>query len=96
MRRRVSNGLARQAQETAAQAEARAKQDIRKTSASLSAALARQQQDAEQARQQLNGQLTDLQQANTTAAAKIGEISGERERREERRRIHAVGARQNG
>lgn len=67
--------LARQAQETAAQTEARARQDLRKTSASLSAALTKQQQEAEQARQQLTGQLSDLQEANTTAAAKLGEIS---------------------
>ena len=67
--------FARQLQDGAAQTEARAKQDLRKASANLSAALARQQQDAEQARQQMSGQLTDLQQANTTAAAKIGEIS---------------------
>jgi hypothetical protein len=67
--------IAHQAQETAAQTEARAKQDLRKASSTLSAALAKQQQEAEQARQQLTGQLTDLQDANTTAAAKIGEIS---------------------
>lgn len=69
------DNLARQAQDTATQTEARAKQELRRTSANLSAALAKQQQDAEQAREQLNGQLTDLQQANTTAAAKIGEIN---------------------
>jgi hypothetical protein len=69
------DALAQQAQDTAAQAEARAKQDLRRTSASLSSALARQQQDEEQRRQQITGQLTDLQQANTTAAAKIGEIN---------------------
>jgi multidrug efflux pump subunit AcrA (membrane-fusion protein) len=69
------DALAQQAQDTAAQAEARAKQDLRRTSASLSSALARQQQDEEQQRQQITGQLTDLQQANTTAAAKIGEIN---------------------
>jgi hypothetical protein len=69
------DSLARQAQDTAVQAEARAKLDLRKTSASLSAALAKQQQDAEQTRQQMAGQLTDLQQANTTAAAKLGEIN---------------------
>jgi multidrug efflux pump subunit AcrA (membrane-fusion protein) len=67
--------FARQVQDATAQTDARAKQDLRKASATLSAALAKQQQDAEQARQQLTGQLTDLQQANTTAAAKIGEIS---------------------
>ena len=67
--------IAHQTQETAAQTEARAKQDLRKASSTLSAALAKQQQEAEQARQQLTGQLTDLQDANTTAAAKIGEIS---------------------
>jgi chromosome segregation ATPase len=69
------DALARQAQETAAQAEARAKQEVRRTSATLSAALAKQQEQEEQARQQVAGQLTDLQQANTTAAAKLGEIS---------------------
>jgi len=69
------DSLARQAQDTAEQTAARAKQDLRRTSASLSAALTKQQQDAEQQQQQLTGQLTDLQQANTTAAAKIGEIS---------------------
>jgi hypothetical protein len=69
------DALARQAQDTAAQAEVHAKQDLRKTSASISAALAKQQQDAEQSRQQMSSQLTDLQQANSTAAAKIGEIS---------------------
>ena len=69
------DALARQAQDTAEQTAARAKQDLRRTSASLSAALTKQQQDAEQQQQQLTGQLTDLQQANTTAAAKIGEIS---------------------
>jgi len=69
------DALARQAQDTAAQAEAHAKQDLRKTSASLSAALAKQQDEEEQKRQQIAGQLTDLQQANTTAAAKLGEIS---------------------
>ena len=67
--------FARQVQDAATQNDARTKQDLRKASATLSAALARQQQDAEQARRQLTGQLTDLQQANTTAAAKIGEIS---------------------
>ena len=67
--------LARQAQDAAVQAETHAKQDLRKTSISLSAALAKQQQDADQQRQQITGQLTDLQQANTSAAAKIGEIS---------------------
>ncbi|HUB83560.1 MAG TPA: hypothetical protein VMB03_32400 [Bryobacteraceae bacterium] len=69
------DALAQQTQSAAAQAEARTKQDLRRSSASLSAALARQQQDAEQQRQQLTGQLTDLQQASTTANAKIGEIS---------------------
>jgi len=69
------DALAHQAQDTAEQTAARAKQDLRRTSASLSAALTKQQQDAEQQQQQLTGQLTDLQQANTTAAAKIGEIS---------------------
>lgn len=69
------DALARQAQDTAAQAEAHAKQDLRKTSASLSAALAKQQDEEEQKRQQLAGQLTDLQQANSNAAAKLGEIS---------------------
>jgi len=67
--------FARQVQDATAQNDARAKQDLRKASATLSAAMAKQQQDAEQTRQQLSGQLTDLQQANTTAAAKIGEIS---------------------
>jgi multidrug efflux pump subunit AcrA (membrane-fusion protein) len=70
-----ADALARQAADTAAQVETRTKQEVRRTSASLSAALAKQQQDEEQQRQQLTGQLTDLQQANTTAAAKIGEIS---------------------
>jgi hypothetical protein len=69
------DALARQAQDTAAQAEAHAKQDLHKTSASLSAALAKQQQEEEQKREQIAGQLTDLEQANTTAAAKLGEIS---------------------
>jgi multidrug efflux pump subunit AcrA (membrane-fusion protein) len=69
------DALALQAQDSAEQTAARAKQDLRRTSASLSAALTKQQQDAEQQQQQLTGQLTDLQQANTTAAAKIGEIS---------------------
>jgi chromosome segregation ATPase len=69
------DSMARQAQDTTAQVEARAKQDLRRTTATLSAALTQQQQDAEEKRQQLAGQLTDLQQANTTAAAKIGEIS---------------------
>jgi len=69
------DALAQQAQDTASQTEARAKQDLHRTSASLSAALAMQQQDADQQRQQISGQLTDLQQANTTAAAKIGEIN---------------------
>ena len=70
-----ADALARQAQETAAQAEARAKQELRKTGASLSAALAKQQQEEEQARQEVAGKLTDLEQANTTAASKMGEIS---------------------
>jgi multidrug efflux pump subunit AcrA (membrane-fusion protein) len=69
------DALARQAQDAAAQTEARAKQDLRRASSTLSAALTKQQQDAEEARQQMTGQLTDLQQANTTATAKIGEIS---------------------
>jgi hypothetical protein len=69
------DSLARQAQDTAAQAEAHAKQELRRTSAGLSAALAKQQQDAEQSRQQMSSQLTDLQQANSTATAKIGEIN---------------------
>jgi hypothetical protein len=74
-----ADALGRQAAETAAQAgaqaEARAKQELRKTSANLSAALTKQQQDQEEQRQQITGQLTDLQQANTTATAKMGEIS---------------------
>ena len=69
------DALARQAQETAAQAEARAKQDVHKTSANLSAAMAKQQQQEEEARQEVAGRLTDLQEANTTATAKLGEIS---------------------
>jgi hypothetical protein len=69
------DSLARQAEETAAQTEARAKQDLRKASANLNAALTKQQQAQEEQRQQIAGQLTDLQQANTTAAAKLGEIS---------------------
>ena len=72
---RSMDSLAQQTQDAATQAEARAKQDLRRSSASLSATLAKQRQDAEQQRQQLAGQLTDLQQANTTAAAKIGEIN---------------------
>ena len=72
---RSVDSLAQQTQDAATQAEARAKQDLRRSSASLSATLAKQRQDAEQQRQQLAGQLTDLQQANTTAAAKIGEIN---------------------
>ncbi|HEX3746559.1 MAG TPA: hypothetical protein VHW09_21630 [Bryobacteraceae bacterium] len=67
--------LARHAEDTTAQVEARAKQELRKANANLSAAMARQQQDEEQQRQQVAGQLTDLQQANTTASAKIGEIN---------------------
>jgi hypothetical protein len=70
-----ADSLGRQAAETAAQAEARAKLELRKTSAGLSAALAKQQQETEQQREQVAGQLTDLQQANTTASAKMGEIS---------------------
>ena len=69
------DSLAQQTQDAAAQAEARAKQDLRRANANLSAALAKQQQDAEQQQQQIAGQLTDLQQANTTASAKIGEIN---------------------
>jgi F0F1-type ATP synthase membrane subunit b/b' len=73
--------LARQSQETAAQAaasaEARAHQEVRKTSAALTAELTKQQQLQEQTQQQVAGQLNDLQQANTTAATKIGEISGD-------------------
>jgi len=69
------DALAQQAQDATSQVEAHAKQDLRRSNASLSAALTKQQQDAEQQRQQLAGQLTDLQQANTTASAKIGEIS---------------------
>jgi len=72
---KTADSLGRQANETAAQAEARAKQELRRTSANLSAALAKQQQDEEQQRQQVAGQLTDLQQANTSASAKLGEIS---------------------
>jgi len=72
---KTADSLGRQANETAAQAEARAKQELRRTSANLSAALAKQQQDEEQQRQQVAGQLTDLQQANTSATAKMGEIS---------------------
>ena len=68
------DALAQHAEEPAAQAETRARQDVRKTSASLSAALAKQREQDEQARQQIAGQLTDLQQANSSAAAKIGEI----------------------
>lgn len=67
--------VGRQASETAAQTEARAKQELRKASANLTAALAKEQQDQEEKRQQIAGQLTDLQEANSTAAAKIGEIS---------------------
>lgn len=67
--------FAQQAQDATSQAEAHAKQELRKNSASLSAAMARQQQEYEQQRQQMAGQLTDLQQANTTATAKLGEIS---------------------
>lgn len=70
-----ADNLGRQASETAAQAEARARQELRKASANLTAALAKEQQDQEEKRQQIAGQLTDLQQANTTAAAKLGEIS---------------------
>jgi multidrug efflux pump subunit AcrA (membrane-fusion protein) len=72
------DALGRQADETTAQAEARAKQDLRKASATLSAALAKEQQaqqDEAQQRQQMAGQLTDLAQANSAASAKIGEIS---------------------
>lgn len=73
--------LARQSQETAAQAaasaEAHARQELRKTNSTLSAALAQQQQQSEQTQQQVAGQLSDLQQANTTAATKLGEISGD-------------------
>lgn len=73
--------VARQSQETAAQAaaeaESHAKQEVRKTSASLNAALAQQQQQQQQAQQQVTGQLNDLQQANSTAVSKIGEISGD-------------------
>lgn len=75
------DSLARQSQETAAQAaaaaEAHARQELRKTNSTLSAALAQQQQQAEQTQQQVAGQLSDLQQANTTAATKLGEISGD-------------------
>ncbi len=73
--------LAQQAERTAAQAaadaEARARQELRRTSSTLNAALAKQQQLHEETQQQVAGQLTELQQANTTAAAKIGEISGD-------------------
>lgn len=69
------DALARQAQETAAQAEARSKQEVHKTRANLSAAMAKQQQQEEQTRQEVAGRLTDLRQANTIATAKLGEIS---------------------
>jgi chromosome segregation ATPase len=75
------DSVARQSQETAAQAaaaaEARARQEMRKTGATLSAELAKQQELQEQAQQQVAGQLTDLQQANTTASTKLDKISGD-------------------
>jgi len=75
------DSVARQSQETAAQAaaaaEARARQEMRKTGATLSEELAKQQQLQEQAQQQVAGQLSDLQQANTTASTKLDQISGD-------------------
>jgi chromosome segregation ATPase len=79
--RQSVDSLARQSEETAAQAaaaaEARTRQELRKTNSSLSAALAKQEEQTEQAQQQVAGQLNDLQQASTTATAKLGEISGD-------------------
>jgi len=69
------DALAREAQDTTTQAEARARQDLRSASARLSAALAKQQQDNDEQRQQIAGQLSDLQQTSTTTAAKLGEVS---------------------
>ena len=73
--------LAQQSQQNATQAaidaETHARQELRKANANLSAILTKQQQQHEEAQQQVAGQLTELQQANTTAAAKIGEISGD-------------------
>jgi hypothetical protein len=71
--------LARQSQETAAQAaasaEARAKLEVRKTGASLAAQLAQQQQQQQEAQQQVSGELSDLKEANSNATSKLGEIT---------------------
>jgi len=69
-----ADSLARQSEETAAEAEARANQELRKAKADLSSAIAKQKREDEQKRQEVEGKLTDLQQANNDATAKLGEI----------------------
>jgi hypothetical protein len=66
--------VAKQSQQAAAQATASAEERIRKASSSLNAQLLRQQKAAEEAHQQVSGQLSDLQQATTS---KFGEITGD-------------------
>jgi len=73
--------IAREAQDTAASAEAQAKIDVRRANASLAARIARetkeQEQAQEQAQQQVAGQLSDLKQAADTANSKLEQISGD-------------------
>jgi len=68
---------AQDAHDTAASAEQQARAEVRKTAANLSAKLAQQGQEAQQAQQHVAGELENLKAANTDASTKISAISGD-------------------
>jgi len=74
--RRLSS-FAQEARDSTASAEVRARSELRKTGATLSAKLAEQEQTEEQARRQVAGELDNLQQASSSASSKLTEISGD-------------------
>jgi len=69
--------VARDARDSVASVEARAKSEVRKTGTSLAAKLAEQQETQHQAQQQVAGELDELKQASSNAHSKLTEISGD-------------------
>jgi hypothetical protein len=71
------DGVAQEARESVAAAQDRALKESRRNSAALAAKLAETRDAQQQAQQQVSGQLDELKQANSTAASKLDQISGD-------------------
>jgi hypothetical protein len=71
------DGVVQEARESVAAVQDRALKESRRSSALLAAKLAEARNAQRKAEQQVSGQLDELKQANTAAASKLDQISGE-------------------